>query len=204
MTTESVTRRHAYAEAAHAFVDLVRRVEPDAWARPALGEWTVRDLVGHTSRALATVETAISSPATHAGLADPVAYYLAASAVDHAAVADRGREAGRALCDDPATAVAELCDRVLGAVARTPDEALVATRLGGMRLIDYLPTRTFELTVHTGDIARALALPGPDISLALHESLRLAAELAFATGRGEPALLALTGRRDLSSGFSVL
>ncbi|MCP2259078.1 TIGR03083 family protein [Streptoalloteichus tenebrarius] len=204
MTTEAVTRRHAYAEAGRAFRDLVSQVGPDGWRRRALGEWTVLDLVGHTSRALATVETALSRPATRVELADPVAYYRAASAIDQGEVAERGRDAGRALGGDPAGAVAELCDRVLVLVARTPDDTGVTTRLGGMRLIDYLPTRTFELAVHTRDLATALALPAPDTPLALHESLRLAADLAFAAGRGEQALLALTGRHPLPPGFSVL
>ena len=46
--------REAYIEAATFFVDTVRQIGSDGWYRPVLGEWTVRDLVGHTHRALVT------------------------------------------------------------------------------------------------------------------------------------------------------
>ena len=39
------------------------------------------------------------------------------------------------------------------------DDPVISTIFGGMRLSDYLPTRTFELVVHGLDIARAAQLP---------------------------------------------
>jgi hypothetical protein len=43
---------------------------------------------------------------------------------------------------------------VLAQVNTASDAVLVSTPVGGMRLIDYLPSRIFELAVHTLDIAR--------------------------------------------------
>ena len=75
------------------------------------------------------------------------------------------------------------------------DDPLVTTALGGMRLRQYLPTRTFELVVHGLDIARAAGLPTPAYSAGLLTTvLELAAAAAVLGGRGPDVLLALTGR----------
>ena len=58
-----LTVREAFGEAARAFAELVRSLPADSWDRPGLGKWSVRDLVGHTSRALITVETYLKQPA---------------------------------------------------------------------------------------------------------------------------------------------
>jgi hypothetical protein len=73
-----------------------------------------------------------------------------------------------------------------------------------MRLRDYLPTRVFELVVHTLDLAAALGLeaePPPD---ALAVCLELAASLAQRRGAGPAVLMALSGRRPLPPDFSLL
>jgi hypothetical protein len=73
-----------------------------------------------------------------------------------------------------------------------------------MRLADYLPTRTFELAVHTGDLATALGVP-PDVpATAAAQALHVVADLAIADGLAGPLLLAATGRPGLAAGFSVL
>ena len=73
-----------------------------------------------------------------------------------------------------------------------------------MRLIDYLPSRIFELAVHTLDIAAALpvvvTLPETAAAVALH----LLADLAVQPGRAASLLLAATGRHALPAGFNVL
>jgi len=48
-----------------------------------------------------------------------------------------------------AAAIAEIADRVLLRVNIERGDALVVTPVAGIRWSDYLPTRTFELTVHT-------------------------------------------------------
>ena len=55
--------RQAYADAAAFFVETVAHIDREAWSQPALGEWTVRDLVGHTNRAFVTVEAYLDKPA---------------------------------------------------------------------------------------------------------------------------------------------
>jgi len=193
-----------FAEAARAYADLVAAITPDQWTAPGLGEWDLRALVGHTSRSLITVETYLGQPAETEDLTSPAAYLAAIATVDPALVADRGRAAGEALGSDPATAVRGLVDRVLPLVAGD-DDPLVTTVAGGMRLRQYLPTRTFELVVHGLDIARAAGLPAPDYSAGLlTEVLQLTAAAAALGGQGPELLLALTGRTTLPPGFSVV
>ena len=193
-----------FVEAAETYADLVATIAPDQWVGPGLGEWDLRALVGHTSRSLVTVETYLGQPAATEDLTSPAAYLAGVAAVDPASVADRGRAAGKALGDDPAGAVRALVDRVLPLVAGN-DDPLVTTALGGMRLRQYLPTRTFELVVHGLDIARAALLPNPVYSAGLLTAvLELAAAAAVLGGRGPDVLLALTGRTGLPAGFSVV
>ena len=198
--------REAYADAATFFVETVAQIGSDAWSRPALGEWTVRDLVGHTHRALVTVETYLDIPAAAAEMTRPVDYYLRAGAslADPAKVAARGRAAGEALAADPSSAVRAAALRVLDLVARKADDALLATPVGGIRLIDYLPSRVLELTVHTADIAAALNLDGEAPLSAVSVSLHLMADLAVECGYATPLLGSLTGRHPLPPAFNVL
>jgi hypothetical protein len=114
----------------------------DRWERPGLGQWDVRSLVGHTSRALLTVESYLARPAAAVDVPSAADYFRATSAVAaDPAVAARGRDAGTALGSDPATAVAEIAARVLPIVDDRADTELVTTIAGGMRLGEYLPTR---------------------------------------------------------------
>ena len=144
---------------------VVRRVRSRAvdgrWTEPGLGEWDVRSLVGHTSRALLTVEAYVARPAS--SVVRPVAGRVL---LGHArrwrpgptwrpGAGTRGRRSG----PDPAGAVAAIAARVVPLVAACSGEEVIETIAGGMRLADYLPTRTFELVAHTVDLASALGLP---------------------------------------------
>ena len=202
---DSARVRDAFAEAAAYFVATVARVPADGWDRPGLGEWSVRALVGHTSRALLTVETYLDAGAERVDIPGPVEYFLVGLATaDHGAIAERGRQAGAALGDDPAGAVHALVERVVARVQRAADTDLVGTSAGGMTLIAYLPTRIFELAIHTLDLAAALGVAGslPDATAAV--TLDLVAALAHRRGRDTELLLAATGRGALPTGYTVL
>jgi len=198
--------RATFALAAHAFADLVDRIPADAWSGDGLGEWDLRALVGHASRSLVTVLTYLPQVTEVEAVPTPVAYYAAAAqlmAADPAAVTERGRQAGQALGDDPASTVRELVDDCRTALDAV-DDPVIHTIAGGMRLSRYLVTRVFELVVHSLDIAGATGLPFDPPPAALAESLRLAVDVAIARQDGSRLLLALTGRRALPEGFSVV
>jgi uncharacterized protein (TIGR03083 family) len=197
--------RETFAEASQAFANLVRRIPADSWDGPGLGEWDLRSLVGHTSRSLLTVETYLGRPAEVEDVPSPAAYYMAIAETDHAAVAVRGVEAGQALGGDPAQFVDALATRVLAQLDMAGDP-LILTAAGGMRLEKYLSTRTFELVVHSLDIAAAVPhTESPEFSdQLLSEVARVAATTAVLLGRGVELLRAITGRGTLSPGFSMV
>jgi uncharacterized protein (TIGR03083 family) len=211
MATDARSVREDFRRAAEGFVDVMRRVPPDGWEGPGLGVWTVRDLAGHTSRALLTVESYLdpSTTTSSPSLADADAYFAAAAAAgahtDPDAIAERGRQSGRALGDDPAGTAAAIRQRVLALVESADDAAVVTTPLNTMTLIGYLPTRTFELVVHTLDLAAAVGVPVPaGLDRPMISCLAQAGRLAVRQGQAPDVLLALTGRRPLPDGFSVL
>jgi uncharacterized protein (TIGR03083 family) len=196
--------RRAFTDATRWFVRTVALVG-DRWNRPGLGEWDIRALVGHTSRSLLTVETYLTRPALAIEVASAADYFRATRvAAADPAVAARGREAGTALGTDPSATVAEIAARVLPLIDRRDGTELITTIAGGMRLGDYLPTRTFELSVHTADLATALGVP-PDVpATAAVQALHVVADLAVADGLAGTLLLTATGRPSLPAGFSVL
>jgi uncharacterized protein (TIGR03083 family) len=196
--------RRAFGDAAGWFVRTAALVG-DRWTEPGLGEWDVRALVGHTSRSLLTVEAYLDRPAAAVEVASATDYFRATREMAAGpAVAERGREAGAALGDDPAAAVADIAARVVLIVESQNGSELLTTVAGGMRLVDYLPTRVFELVVHTCDLARALDLPMEVPATAARQALQLVAELAIADGVAGSLLLGSTGRPVLPEGFSVL
>jgi hypothetical protein len=195
--------QQAFTDAAEWFVRTAALVGTH-WDGPGLGEWDVRALVGHTSRSLLTVEEYLARPAATVEVASTAGYYRAIRGMTTGpAVAQRGRDAGAALGDDPAAGVAQIAARVLPVVAACTGDELPTTIAGAMRLADYLPTRTFELVVHTCDLARALGEPMDVPPTAAAQALALVSELAVADGTAGPLLLAATGRGNLP-GFSVL
>jgi uncharacterized protein (TIGR03083 family) len=206
--------RSCFRSAAHSFVELVDEVRPEQWMLPALGVWDVRSLVGHTARALSTIEAYLAIPSQGPGPDSPVAYFLSVLSSDHeseerkrqdAAIAERGRQAGAELGADPAKTVREITMRVLARVDAAPDEALLATPAGSMTLGAYLPTRTFELTVHSLDLARTLDMDPPvGLTPAIAACCELAGALAVRRPNAASILLTLTGRNDHALGASVL
>ncbi|MCZ2402561.1 maleylpyruvate isomerase N-terminal domain-containing protein [Paenarthrobacter sp. Z7-10] len=220
-----------YRSAALVFADLVARIPADDWEEPGLGEWDLRALVGHTSRALSTVINYLQRPAANEAASSPEQYFARAKQTASAAspevnavadgaanpgaggmampdayavaVAERGRQAGRQLGAEPATAVRVLVDHALESVDTSPD-VLIETAAGGMYLRNYLPTRTFELAVHSLDIAAAAGVAAALPADVLLEATALAGRIAVELGCGLEVLTALTGRTGLPEGFTVV
>lgn len=193
--------------AATGFLQVVDGIDRAALGDPGLGVWDVRSLLGHTSRSFLTIESYLGpDPAREVTLSGPADYYTAAHAqlVDQNAVAERGRQAGLALGDEPIVAVHEIAHRVRSLVEGAEDDRLIGSPFGTMTLAAYLPTRAFELTVHGVDLARATHQAVPP---ALLEALVPAATLCAAMATPQQRIdlvLAFTGREPLPAGFSVL
>lgn len=209
MTTNGATEQliDTFADAARSFTQLVATVPPSDWDGPGLGDWDLRSLVGHASRSVITVITYLGRPASTEVLPDAASYVAWVRGIvgaDAAAVTERGRQAGLALGADPAAAIEELVEQAVGLTRAAEDDPLIETIGGGMRLSQYLPTRTFELVVHSQDIADAIRADFRPPPAALADSLHLAAEVALHLGEGSSVLAALTGRRSLPPGYTVV
>ena len=194
--------KEAYAQAVGFFIDTVARVKTAQWDDVGLGEWNVRDLVGHTSRSLTRVEEFCAQPAEKATVLSAAEHYRLPA--DNDEIAARGREAGAELGDDPAAAVRTAADRVLQLLDGLSEDMVIAYPNGGIRLGDYLETRVVELTVHTLDLPNAV---GADVEAppeALSVTLHLLADLAVASGQGAALALAATGRGLLPDRFSLM
>lgn len=201
-----MNEREALFAAADEFERLVAAVPADAWSAPALGDWDVRSLVGHTLRALTTVidYLALERPAT-ASLGSPGEYFAAAGRLDptiHASVRDRGIAAGVDLGDDPLAGVRATRAQLESALAAEPGNPVLASRIGAIALADYLPTRTFELVVHGLDLAQALGISSQASDGLLTITLDVLVQTAVGGGRAPGAIRALTGRQP--GRFSLL
>lgn len=192
-----------FVAAAADFAHLVGHVG-DRWDAPGLGVWSVRDLIGHTTQGVMLLERALTLPAQTRELGSAADYFRAARGMPAARIADAGRRAGHQLGPDPATAAARIMERVPDAIGDHAPDGAVSTPVGGILLRDYVRTRTFELTVHALDLAAALELTPELSSIAMVQSLYVAAELAASDGDAGAVLLALTGRARLPERFCLV
>ena len=184
--------REAFAHAVTFFVNTVSHISSEGWAAPALGGWSVRDLVGHTSRAMATVEQYATVGADREGFgpADDIA--------------KRGRAAGQVVGREPAEAVRQIAARVTSLVESLPDGHSLATPAGKRSLAGYLPSRVVELTVHTLDLAEAIHVEVEPPGECLRVRLYSLTDAALRLGVAKDVAFALTGRRALADGFSLV
>ncbi|MEV3989542.1 sterol carrier family protein [Streptomyces sp. NPDC049837] len=157
----------------------VLTLTPEQLALPTrLGEWTVRELAAHITMAVRSVIRGVAAPepATRdlALLDWPLATRKYAGDVDHDT-----REIAEAAAETPG-ALAELYEetgrRLADVLVAAPDERLIVTRFGGVRLADFLVTRTVELIVHTDDLNAATGLDLPYDRQALAACTRLLAD----------------------------
>ncbi|RUR01572.1 maleylpyruvate isomerase family mycothiol-dependent enzyme [Labedella endophytica] len=197
----------AFRSASALFVDVVERVPDDAWDRPALGDWDVRGLVGHTARAFITVLDYLALDAPSSVSIETAGDYYGSLYLVYTnpeSIHRRGVDVGRSLGDDPVSAIRVLRDRALALVEGQPAGRLVSIGGMGIPLDEYLQTRVFELVVHTMDLGRAVDVAVPVPPALVEATATLAAAIAARTGKGEQLLLALTGRTPLPSDFSVV
>ncbi|PZF62502.1 mycothiol maleylpyruvate isomerase [Curtobacterium sp. MCBD17_034] len=196
-----------FSSSADAFVAVVAQVPHDAWERPALGEWTVRSLVGHTTRALLTVEQYLHlEPPAEVTIPTAALYYATVyeQFTDSNAVTQRGIAAGIWLGDEQLLRITDALARAKAAIEAAPPDRAVSIGGMGIPLEEYLRTRVFELVVHTIDLARAIEVPCAPPPDAVESCAVLAVSAGNARGDGEAVLLALTGRGSLPDGFSVV
>jgi uncharacterized protein (TIGR03083 family) len=197
---DPLTVRASFPDVAEVFLSTVAAIRPEQWEQSGLGEWTVRELTGHALRAFQKLQRLCDTNGGRPTIESASAYYRATLVAPgvHAAIAERGREAGAQLVDPVATARMTI-EQALGALAATTDEHVGETLGGPMRLADYLPTRVVEVGLHSLDLQAATGQPLALPASANGVILGVLADLA-----DMPTVLrALAGRRPLPEGFNL-
>ena len=72
----------AFEAAATALAGLTEQIGYDDWAGPGLGEWDLRSLVGHTTRAVSTVTSYVDQPADREDASTPAEYFTTVARPD--------------------------------------------------------------------------------------------------------------------------
>ena len=188
----------AFHESSTTFVSLVESIDPARWGDAGTGEWTVLELVAHTTRAFVAIDEVLARPLDPASrsLADAADYYRVAMAIAgvHDGISARARDGAAQLRDDPPAKVRALADRASQLVDATPGDREVQHYVGRLAFRDYLVTRLTELVLHCVDIQSAVGIgpsaPARAAALVRDQLLVLAADadaLAVAcalSGRG--------------------
>lgn len=201
-----MSARDAYKQAADYFVGIAKKVREDQWDAPGLGEWSIRELVAHTTRAMMTVEQYAATPGSTIELDSPFAYYRKAMSSPNInqAVADRGRKTVGELGLDLLASIQRVRDRVFRLIDSLPDDFIFGTTTGAITLTNYLPTRTVELIVHTLDIETATGIDVPPPKEAMRITLHVLADLAVLSPHAGRLALLATGRDAWQGSFTVL
>jgi Mycothiol maleylpyruvate isomerase N-terminal domain len=179
----------AFADASGYFVDCVAAVPVERYDAAWSDEWTTLDLIGHGNRANVLAVEYYERPVPPAG----PDYVLPEN------IAARGRAAVQELGSDPAAAVKAASQRALAVVTAAPDDAMVGTPFGEMRLDFYLRSRTAELILHGMDLGTDVEVP----TVALVACGSFLVERAVRTGHGIEVVRALTGRAPLAEAFNL-
>ncbi|MET9660387.1 sterol carrier family protein [Streptomyces sp. NPDC006510] len=178
------TRSAVLAQFAHVR-EAVRTLTPQQLALPTrLGDWTVRELAVHLTMALSGVTRNLELPEPASAKPDLTLVEWPFATAHRAA---RIAEDTRALAADRPDLDAlygEVAQRFEELVTGAGDERLLPTRVGAMRLADFLVTRTVELVVHTDDLNEAAGLGIPYDRQALAACTRLLADALAAKAPG--------------------
>jgi uncharacterized protein (TIGR03083 family) len=138
-----------------------------------LGAWTGRELAAHLGMTLASVNRFLEVPEPR-GPVVPLLDWPFSTAARAETIAEEIQALGAA--EEPAALFAVAAEKAAVLLPGVSGDRLVATRIGAMRLTDYLVTRTVELVVHTDDLNTATGLSVPFDRQALAAATRLLAD----------------------------
>jgi uncharacterized protein (TIGR03083 family) len=135
-----------------------------AWARTALGSWTLAELLAHLVRGVTRLAAYADEPVDPAAaVVDRVAYYRYDAAATAPGVARRAVDLAREVDAETLPALfAEGWREDAQVAAELPADRLVTSTQGPIRVDEFLATRVLEVVIHHADVRAALDLaPSP-------------------------------------------
>ncbi len=151
----------AFVEECQAVETTLGKVTSEDWRRPALGEWSLLELICHLRRGADRILIYLDEdPGGDAPVVDRVGYFRFDADAAAAGSAQRAREEAAAW--DPTMLPSQFATQWRASVRRAevlPPEHLIATFRGPMRLDEYVATRVLEIVVHHMDVCATLAIP---------------------------------------------
>ena len=150
----------AFVEECVAIDETLAAVEPSAWDRPALGSWTLAELVAHLVRGATRVTAYVPEPVPDEPSVDRIEYCRFDADAEAPAIAGRAVEEAAAVEAHTLPGRFSVGWRASAAAASDHGPAqLLPTFRGPMRLDEYLATRVLEMVVHHLDVRVALDQP---------------------------------------------
>lgn len=204
MLHTSTAIRTAFDHLGESYIRLASDLTPEQVELAGLGEWNVRELLGHGIRAFSTAGTYLdASPTVDFTVYSAGEYYhraLSGGPSLHADVAARGHAAGDALRENLVGVVKSTVESACARVGLASDDDVVNTPMGQLSLLVYLATRIVEGGVHMLDLQRAVGIDAhldPTVAEIVVLTLVDAGDI-------EQVILAITGRIALPIGFNIL
>lgn len=204
MLHTSTAIRTAFDDLAETYIRLAGDLTAEQLELPGLGEWNVRELLGHGICAFSTAGTYLdAAPIADFTMYSAGEYYrraLSGGPSLHADVAARGHAAGDALRDDLVGVVRSTLEGACARVGQASDDDVVNTPIGQLSLVVYLATRIVEGGVHLLDLQRAIGVDAhldPTVAEIVVLTLVEAGDI-------EQVILAITGRIALPVGYNIL
>lgn len=191
----------AFAQECAAIDETLSGIDDDAWDRPALGSWTLAQLVAHMVRGASRITEYLPLEVDDRPQVDRVGYCRFDGDAEAPAIAKRAVE------EAAAVAAADLPGRFAAAwrasVAAANDhgaQQLLPTLMGPMRLDEYTATRVLEMVIHHLDVRATLDQPPVSTPAAARMTMSI---LEALLGESRPRnmgrtrfLLAATGRLE--------
>ena len=150
----------AFVEECSAIDGTLMAIASNDWGRPALGSWTLAELVAHLVRGATRVTAYLPEPVPDAPPVGRVEYCRFDADAEAPAVASRAVQEAAAVDPESLPGRFSMGWRASAAAASDHGPAqLLPTFRGPMRLDEYLATRVLEMVVHHLDVRAALDQP---------------------------------------------
>lgn len=154
--------RQLYELSARCFVDIVSLINQDSYKIASIGSWNLEELISHSLRAITLVKQYLNATDTGQPVFSLYDYLNSIKQADNEAIYKRAKEFAKTLDGCLKDAVVGAYQDVITLLRNKTGREMIFGPNFKMELNQYLPTRIFELTVHTLDICDTVSVDYPN------------------------------------------